>query len=59
MLHKEVILFDFGVSQLHLLLLIPLTHGKFGLDILNGAFLAICKVDSVQILDTLSHHSLI
>lgn len=53
MLHKEVILLELGVPQLHLLLLEPLTHGQLSLDIFNGALLSVSKVHRVLVLFSL------
>ena len=59
MLHKEIVLFEFGVSQLHFLFLQPLPHGQLGFHIFNGAFLPICEVNCVQILFFLRLYGLV
>jgi len=58
-MHKEVVLPELGVSELHLLLLEPLTHGELRLHIFNGAFLAISEVHGVQIFHSLGQDGLV
>ena len=59
MLHKEIVLFEFGVSQLHFLFLQPLPHGQLSLHVFNSAFLPICEVYRVQILFFLRLYGLV
>ena len=58
-MHKEVVLPELGVSELHLLLLEPLTHGELRLHIFNGAFLTVSEVHGVQIFHSLRQNGLV
>ena len=52
--HKEVVVLNLRMPQLHLLLLKPLSHGQLGFDIFDGPLLPVREVNRIQVSLSLS-----
>lgn len=53
-MHKEVVMLNLRMPQLHLLLLKPLSHGQLGFDIFDGPLLPVREVHRFQVSLSLS-----
>ena len=58
-MHKEVVMLNLRMSQLHLLLLKPFSRGQLCFDIFDGPLLPIREVHRLQVSLSLSKDSII